>query len=272
MSRLPSISVVTPCFNAAATIQQTIDSVAEQAYAGVWEHLIVDGGSTDGTLEIVRAAGVRYISESDRGLTHALNKSIDLAKYEIFAELNADDRYFHGTLNAVGAAFAARPDREWLTGQCVIIDGEGNEIRPRVTRYKNFLLRHYSLPLYLTQNFISAPATFVRTGALREIGGFDERFAYSMDYDVWLKLARRGAPIILHQPLAQFRMSGESLSLTGYDRQFIEHATNAVENGRGYPIPVLVNRVLSRLIIEIYRQAIRRNQRATRRRSSGRRL
>ena len=261
MSHLPSISVVTPCFNSAATIQQTIDSVAQQEYAGVWEHVIVDGGSTDGTLEIVRAAGLRHISEPDRGLAHALNKSMGLIRHEVFAELNADDRYFPGTLTAVAEAFAASPKSEWLTGQCTIIDGDGNEIRPRVARYKNFLLRHYSFPLYLTQNFISAPATFVRAAALREVGGFDERFAYSMDYDVWLKLARRGAPIILHRPLAQFRMSGESLSLTGYDRQFVEHATNAVENGRGHPIPVLINRILSRMIIEIYRRAIRRNAR-----------
>jgi glycosyltransferase involved in cell wall biosynthesis len=267
MSRLPSISVVTPCINAAATIQQTIDSVAEQDYPGELEHLIIDGGSTDGTLEIVRAAGLRYISEPDRGLTHALVKSIDLVRNEIFAQLNADDRYFPGTLRAVGEGFAANPDREWLTGQCVIVDGDGIAIRPRVTHYKNFLLRHYSFPLYLTQNFISAPATFVRAEALRAVGGFDERFAYSMDYDVWLKLARRGAPIILHRPLAQFRMSGATLSLTGYDRQFAEHAINAAENGQGYRIPVLINRVLSRLIIEIYRQVIKRNDRIARRRA-----
>jgi cellulose synthase/poly-beta-1,6-N-acetylglucosamine synthase-like glycosyltransferase len=70
-SSLPSITIVTPCLNAAATIRHTIESVAAQSYAGEIEHIVIDGGSTDGTIEIVRSAGLRYVSEPDRGLSHA---------------------------------------------------------------------------------------------------------------------------------------------------------------------------------------------------------
>ena len=181
MNFLPSITIVTPSLNAAATIKQTLDSVATQSYPGQIEHIVIDGGSTDGTLDVVREAGVPYVSEADRGLTHALNKGIDLSHSEIFAQLNADDFYFPSALIAAGEAFAAHPEQEWLTGRCVIVDADGHEIRRFVTLYKNLLLRHWSLPLHLSQNFVSAPTTFVRTSALRDIGGYDERFSHSMD-------------------------------------------------------------------------------------------
>lgn len=256
---LPSVTVVTPCLNAAGTIQHTIDSVAEQEYpSGLLEHIVIDGGSTDGTLDIVRSAGVRYLSEPDRGLSDALNKGVAMARHTVFGELNADDLYLPGTLARVGRAFADHLASEWVTGPCRIIDDGGVEIRKGVTAYKNFFLRRWSYRLHLVQNFVSVPATFVKTHVLREVGGFDERFSYSMDYDLWLKLGRRGPPVVLDDPLAAFRMTGDSLSLTGFERQFQEHATNAVEHGRGYPLAVIANRATSRAIVLAYRLKRRR--------------
>jgi GT2 family glycosyltransferase len=253
LSPFPSITVVTPCLNAAATIQETIDSVARQDYPGPVEHIVVDGGSTDGTLDIVRRAGLRHVSESDRGLSHALNKGLAMCRHEVFAELNADDLYMPGALERVGRAFAERPQVEWVTGLCPIIDAEGREIRRGITTYKRFFLRRWSFRLHLVHNFVAAPATFVRASALRQIGGFDERFQYSMDYDVWLKLGRRGPPVVLDEPLAAFRMAQGSLSLTGFTRQFEEHATNVAEHGAGYRGVVALNRVAGWGIVTTYR-------------------
>lgn len=255
LTALPSITIVTPCLNSAKTIQQTIDSVAGQGYAGELEHLVIDGGSSDGTLEIVRRSGLRFISEPDRGLAHALNKGVALARHDIFGELNADDVYLPGALTSVGEAFASQPGKDWATGPCLIIDAEGREIRRLVTAYKSFLLRHWTFRSHLIQNFVAAPSTFVRTSVLREIGGFDERFRYSMDYDVWLTLGRRGPPIVLDTSLAAFRMAGESLSLTGFERQFQEHAVNAAEHGDGHRVAVMANRLSSRAIVAAYRLA-----------------
>jgi len=250
---LPSITIVTPAFNAAATIAQTIASVRAQDYPGELEHLVVDGASTDGTVALLERAGVRYVSEPDRGLAHAMNKGIALARGEVIGELNADDLYEPGALAAVCEAFAAQPEAEWVTGRCTIIDGGGREIRRPVTAYKNALLRRYSLALYLTHNFVSAPATFFRRDVLRELGGFDERYRISVDYDLQLKLARRGDPIVLDRVLASFRMVDGTLSMSGFERQFAEHAEQARRHGDGHRVAVAANQALSRAIVLTYR-------------------
>ena len=259
---LPSITIVTASLNSQATIAETLRSVREQEYEGELEHIVIDGGSTDGTIEIVREAGLRYVSEPDRGLTHALNKGISMARGEVVGSLNSDDTYLPGALQRVGTAFAAHPDVEWLTGRCLIVDEHGAEIRRGVTRYKEAFLRRHSFGLHLLHNYISAPATFVRRSALQAVGGYDERFRYSADYDMWLKLGRRGDPLVLDAPLATFRMAGESLSLTGFEAQFAEHVVNAREHGAGHPLAVALNRGASRAIVLTYRamQRLRRGE------------
>jgi glycosyltransferase involved in cell wall biosynthesis len=249
---LPTITVVTPSFNAAATIEETLRSVREQDYPHV-DHVVVDGASTDGTVEILeRAEGIRFVSEPDRGLSHAMNKGVQMAGGAIVGWLNADDLYLPGALRAIGEAFAARPEAEWATGRCVIIDGAGREIRKGATAYKNLLLRRYSHALYLTQNFISAPATFVRREAYQR-HPFREDYAMSMDYDVFLQLARAGDPIVLDRDVACFRMMEGTLSMSRFERQFAEHAEQARAHGAGHPLPVAVNQVMSRLIVLVYR-------------------
>jgi GT2 family glycosyltransferase len=253
-----SFSIVTPCLNAEATIAQTLTSVREQGVEPL-EHVVVDGSSTDATMSLVQAAdgNVRWISEPDGGLSDAMNKGIAMAANDVVGWLNADDVYLPGALARVAEAFERRPDALWATGRCVIIDADGREIRRGVTRYKDALLRHWSFPLFLTQNFVSSPSTFVRREAFDLVGPFEDRFRYSMDYDMWLRLGRRSAPIVIDEPLASFRMAEGSLSMTGFERQFAEHAQNAREHGSGHPIPVAVNVAMSRAIVLAYR-AMRR--------------
>jgi glycosyltransferase involved in cell wall biosynthesis len=249
-----SFSIVTPCLNAEATIGQTLASVRKQSGVEL-EHVVVDGGSTDATMDLVRAAGgdVRFVSEPDRGLSDAMNKGIAMARNDVVGWLNADDVYLPGALARVAEAFDERPDTLWATGRCLIIDADGNEIRQGITRYKDTLLRRWSFPLFLTQNFVSSPSTFVRREAFDLVGGFEERFRYSMDYDVWLKLGRRSPPIVIDAPLACFRMAEGSLSMTGFERQFAEHAQNAREHGDGHRVAVAANVAMSRAIVGAYR-------------------
>jgi glycosyltransferase involved in cell wall biosynthesis len=249
---LPSITVITPSFNAAATIQATLDSVRAQGYPKL-EHVVVDGGSTDGTVELLQSApGIRYVSEPDRGLAHALNKGIAMASGEVIGELNADDVYEAGALQAVAEAFRVHPETAWLTGYCRIVDSEGREIRRAITEYKNAFLRRYSLGLYLTHNFISAPATFFRRSALEEAGGFDERYRISVDYDLQLRIARRHDPLILRRYLASFRMVEGTLSMSGFQTQFREHAEQARRHGDGHRVAVALNQAISGGIVAIY--------------------
>jgi glycosyltransferase involved in cell wall biosynthesis len=253
VARLPSITIVTPCLNAAATIEEALASVRAQGYPRL-EHVVIDGGSTDGTLAILeRSEGVRFTSGPDRGRADAVNKGVAMASGEVVGWLNADDRYESGALLAAGEALAADPEAMWASGYCRIIDAEGAEIRKAVTAYKNALLRHWSYPLYLTQNFVADPATFVRRAALEEAGPLDERYLISHDYEVWLRIGRRYPPTVLRRTLASFRMTEGTASMAGFERQFREHAAVARLHGGGHPVPVAVNRAMSRLIVLVYR-------------------
>jgi glycosyltransferase involved in cell wall biosynthesis len=248
-----SFSIVTPCLNAVKTLEATLESVAAQDYPLV-EHIVVDGGSTDGTLELLKSRReVRWISEPDEGLSDAVNKGIAMATGDLVGWLNADDLYHPGALAAVAEAFGKQPEAEWAFGRCGIIDGSGDDIRSGVTAYKNFFLRRYSFPLYLTHNFVSSPATFVKRGAYAEVGTFDKSFKYSMDYDVWLRLARRGRPIFIDAELASFRMAEGSLSMSGFETQFVEHYESARPYAAEHPFAVRANAIISRLIVLAYR-------------------
>jgi GT2 family glycosyltransferase len=176
-----------------------------------------------------------------------------MAHGDVVGWLNADDLYLENALEQVSRAFAANRTAEWVTGPCRIVDQDGQEMRGTVTRYKGLFLRRYRFGLHLVQNFVAAPATFVRRSVLNDLGGLDERFDYSMDYDLWLKLGRRGAPIVIDEPLAVFRMAEGSLSMSGFERQFREHAANAREHGEGHRAAVIANAAASRLIVLAYR-------------------
>jgi glycosyltransferase involved in cell wall biosynthesis len=249
----PLLTVVTPCLNSAQTLEEALQSVRSQGLGQDVEHVVVDGGSRDGTVELLeRAEGVHFVSEPDRGLSDAMNKGIAMARGEYIGWLNGDDFYLPGALPRVTRALAERRPL-WLSAPCRIVDADGREIRRGVTRYKRFFLRRYSRRSLIVQNYVAAPSTFARRDAILDAGGFDERFRYSMDYDLWLRLAERADPLVLDEPVTAFRMAGESLSMTGFERQFAEHAQNAREHGAGHSVAVAANVVASRLIVLVYR-------------------
>lgn len=250
----PLLSVVMPSLNAAGTIERSLDSIRAQGVDGV-EVVVADGGSTDGTSELLaQRPDVLWRSEPDKGLSDAFNKGAARATGDVLGWLNADDVYLPGALDRVQRAFAANPGLDWLTGRCIIVDGAGDEIRQRVTRYKNAMLARYSHRLHLTHNFVSAPATFFRREAFTSVGRMDLALRYSMDYDLYLRLGRRSAPTILPDPpLAAFTMAEGTLSMTGFERQFVEHHEVARRYRADFPPAVAVNSALSRGIVLAYR-------------------
>lgn len=219
------ISVITPSFNQGHFIEQTIRSVLDQEYPNL-ELIVVDGGSTDQTLDILQAYRDRitWVSEKDRGQSDAINKGLRMATGEILTYLNSDDLLLPGSLTAVAEYFSTNPKVEWVTGYCRNIDATNNAVQSSVTAYKNFLLRHYRYSILIGINFISQMSTFWRRSAMESIGYFDEQAHLVMDYDYWLRLSKRGAPGLLRQELSAFRLHADSKSTLRMVQQFRESA------------------------------------------------
>ena len=186
MPTLPKISVVTPCFNSTATIRETIESVRQQGYAD-FEHIVFDGGSTDGTVELLKEyPHLIWVSEKDAGHYHAMNKGIDRATGEVVAILNADDCYRPGALAKVGAAFAAHPDWDGLFGDVVFVDGEKREIYRREEAVFDYDVLRYGGVCYVVH-----PTLFVKKAIYTRLGAFRyTELKNCADYDFILRLGR----------------------------------------------------------------------------------
>lgn len=211
MTELPKITIITPSFNQGNFIDQTIRSILGQGYPNL-EYIVIDGGSTDHTLEILRQYDNQLIwhSEKDRGQSHALNKGLALATGEIIGFINSDDYLEPGALLKVGGFFATHTEADWLTGKCHIIDEQSCEIRKIITYYKNILLMFNNYKLLLVVNYISQPATFWRKKITEEIGNFDESYNYSMDYEYWLRMSGKCKLYTHKDYLASFRIHSTS--------------------------------------------------------------
>lgn len=218
---LPRISVVTPSFNQGAFIEDTIHSVLGQDYPDL-EYVVVDGGSTDNTVEILRSYDdrIRWISEPDRGQAHAINKGLRMVSGDIIAYLNSDDVYAPHALRKVGQLFARHPAANWLTGRCRTIDLEGREIRRPITLYKNLWLGLRSYRALKVLNYISQPATFWTRNVIDAVGEFDESLVYAMDYDYSLRVGRRFKLWALDDYLAAFRVHPTSKAGSSASAQF----------------------------------------------------
>lgn len=223
------ISVVVPSLNQARFLPHTLRSIEEQQGANFHvECIVVDGGSTDGSREILAShtapIGVdfHWSSEPDQGQADAINRGLTKASGDILTYLNSDDCYAAGALAQVAEAFETAPDRLWLTGDCMLVDENGAEIQASVRAYRRWWLRRYSRTRLMMLNFIAQPATFWRREAMQQTGLLDTRLQYTMDYDYWLRLSVLGHPLYIDAALAQFRIHGSSKGGSRYREQFRE--------------------------------------------------
>lgn len=218
------ISLVTPSYNQAQFIERTIDSVLEQRGDFELDYTVIDGGSTDGTVEILKRYGdkLTWVSERDRGQVDAINRGLRGATGDIVGWLNSDDVLLPGALDRVATAFRDHPEIEWLHGRCMIIDEHDREVRRWISAYKHYRSRHHSLASFLTENYVSQMTVFWRRDVHAEIGYLDPEIRYAFDYDLFLRLAQRSAPIYLEEPLACFRWYATSKSGGGFVVQMTE--------------------------------------------------
>jgi glycosyltransferase involved in cell wall biosynthesis len=200
---LPLVSVVTPSLNQGAYIEAAIVSVLEQDYPSL-EHIVVDGGSTDETLEILRRyPHLQWISEPDGGQADAINKGFRRARGEIFGWLNADDLYLPG---AVSVAVAALRETK-----CALVHGGWRQIDERGETIVDVPAVEFDYQRQLeAANRVAQPGAFFTREAFEAVGGLDESYRYAMDYELWLKLGKRFEVRHVDQVLGAFRFHGSS--------------------------------------------------------------
>lgn len=205
------LSIIIPSYNTGKFIRQAIDSVLNQAYPYM-ECIVIDGGSTDDTIDILRSYGERitWLSEKDKGEPDAVNKGMAMATGDVVAYLDADDVYLPHSFAKAMAVFNKYPDVMWLYGKGNIVDEQGDECRGFITRFKEFFQKRYSYNKLLCVDFIVQPTVFWRRELIDEIGCFpiDEKLAF--EYDFWLRAAAKYRPAYIDSYLASWRAHGNS--------------------------------------------------------------
>jgi len=217
-------SIITPSFNQRAYIEDALLSVKNQAYPQV-EHIVIDGASTDGTVEILREyasqpgwSHLRWISEPDQGQSDALNKGFRLASGEIIGWLNSDDGYRSECFRFVADAFDKNPAAHVLYGDYTWIDSCGAllKVRREIGFNPFILLYHRVLP-------VPTPSSFFRRSIFDDGNFIDVKYHYSMDYEFFLRLVQKGYRFQhVHQVLADFRWQPESKSSRSPGKQIEE--------------------------------------------------
>jgi glycosyltransferase involved in cell wall biosynthesis len=235
----PKISVVIPSYNKVKYIGKTLESIVNQKYHN-FEVIIQDGGSTDGTLEIIKKYAskysnlIKYESKKDGGQLNAINNGLKKATGEIVTYINADDVYCKGAFEAVVGHYIENPDALWFAGKSVVIDENDKEIAKFATLYKNFLLMHSTYYMLLTTNFLMQPSVFVTKKALKKYGMFTGTKFAVMEYDLWLKMARDGMPVVINKVLTNFRIerdtktSSNPKELLMEDEKIVKKYTNNI--------------------------------------------
>lgn len=203
------VSIVTPSYNQARFIEGTIQSVLSQDYSQI-EYLLVDGGSTDSTVDIIRRYEDRltwWVSEKDRGQTDAINKGLARAKGDILAWINSDDTYEPGAVSAAVQFLKEHPEVGMVYGDCNYINETGEVIgrfRSRQTSYRRIRQGY---------NHIPQQTMFFRADLWKQVGPLDPSFHFAMDYDLWTRISARSPIRYVPQTWANFRLhtSGKTL-------------------------------------------------------------
>lgn len=207
---VPCISIVTPSYNQAEYIEQTILSIAEQDYPN-FEHIVIDGGSTDASPELVARHSVKlkyWVSEKDRGQTHAINKGMARACGDILAYLNSDDYYLPGCFKAVAEAVKQNPDADLFVGRCRYVDKHGNTSGGQFGEIASFeeIVTLWSV-WWGGRQFVQ-PEVFWTRRIAEKVGPFDESLHYVMDYEFWARCLRAGAKVVrIDRELTAFRFT-----------------------------------------------------------------
>lgn len=213
----PKISIVVPSFNKVKFIGRTLESIVTQDYDN-FEVIIMDGGSSDGTLKIIEKYAkkypdlIRYQSKKDKGQWDAINKGFNHAKGKILGFINADDVYRKGALSEIARLYKLNIDSLWFAGRGDVIDENDIRIVVWTTRYKNLLLALNFHPFIYAVNYLMQPSVFITKTAWKRFGPFIGYKNFVLEYDLWLKISKIKMPVVTGKYLSNFRIEPNTIT------------------------------------------------------------
>jgi len=223
----PTVAVVTPSYEMAGFLAETIDSVLAQDWPHV-DYLVMDGGSRDGTRELLESYGerIRWVSEPDGGQADAVNRGFERTDGAAFTFLNADDVYRPGALRRAVEGLASNPGAGAVYGDADYVDERGETVRP-------YPVRDFDRERLMHECFVCQPAAFVRRDAWRDCGGLDSSLHYALDYDLWIRLSERMPLVRIPGTLATSRMHRDNKTL-GQRVRLYRESVKVVKRHFGY--------------------------------------
>lgn len=212
----PKFTVVTPTYNQGQYIEKTIDSVLSQSYPNL-EFIIIDGGSKDNTVEIIKKYErhlTYWVSEPDRGQSHAINKGMNKATGDYLTWLNSDDWYLEGALNHMKAMFEANPEAGMVVGAGRIVDPAGKEV---FYIYPKGEVTLESLYGWMRGGDFLQPASAFTRLAWNSVGQIDEQVHIALDVDLWLRMAKAGVKFATSEILLSEALSHPQAKTTAFE-------------------------------------------------------